>query len=523
MPQSDFKVQDVIKKGAGLTRITIESEICRRSYYYFFKHFWPVISNTPLVDNWHIEYLCNEAQLACERIMSGQHALDLIINVPPASSKSSIFSQSLNAWAWTRWPQMQFIVGSFSDHLATKNSVRTRDIILSKEYQTLFPEVKLRKDQAEKGYYLNTMGGSRYKFTTRGSITGDHAHLIIIDDPLDPLGALSESERAMTNDWLDGTISTRKVDKGTSSTILVMQRLNEDDPTAHMLSKNGNPIRHICLPAELTDDVKPSECRAFYKDGLLDIVRLNRDILNNMLIALGQYHYTGQMNQSPVAQSGNLFKTECFRPVKILPCKIKEMVRSWDKAGTAGGGCRTAGIKFAELIDNSYIILDAVIGQWEAEQREAVIKNTAILDGTSCKVIIEEEGGSGGKESAFNTVKNLRGFTVIKDRPIGDKTKRAEPLATQVNVGNVYILEGDWNKPFLDEFKMFPRGKFKDQVDASSQAFAYFNANTSIDYAKMMAPDEDIKPKPEINEQPQKPIESKPVQYKMVCGLRIPI
>jgi phage terminase large subunit-like protein len=41
-----------------------------------------------------------------------------------------------------------------------------------------------------------------------------------------------------------------------------------------------------------------------------------------------------------------------------------------------------------------------------------------------------------------------------------------------VNVGNVMMLRGPWNKPFLDELRMFPNGAHDDQVDALSRAFS---------------------------------------------------
>ena len=481
----DYNIDDI----AEAERIELETtqELCRRSFYQFFIHFWEFYNKEALVDNWHIKFCCDEAQEVMERIFKREPAkYDLIINIPPGSSKSSIFSQALNAWAWTRDQSIQILSGSHTGPLSLRDAVKSRDIIRSDEYKRLFPEVVLRKDTDAKSWFANTGGGVRMTCSVDSSPTGRHAHVIIIDDPINPVKALSELERDAVNDWFDSTLSTRKVDKKVAALILVMQRLNENDPPAHLLKKQGNRVRHICLPAELADNVEPKECLDNYKNGLLDPVRLDRAILDKLLIDLGQYSYAGQMQQSPVAQSGNLFKTECFKTVKALPSRIVRIVRSWDKAGTEDGGCRTAGVKLAELADKSFIFLDSVIGQWQAERREAIIKDTAKKDRTSCKIVIEMEGGSGGKESAEATVKNLVGFTVKADRPTGDKALRAEPLATQVNIGNVYILEGDWNTSFVEEFKLFPRGRFKDQVDAASQAFAFLAGKKGIDYGEMV-------------------------------------
>ncbi len=48
---------------------------------------------------------------------------------------------------------------------------------------------------------------------------------------------------------------------------------------------------------------------------------------------------------------------------------------------------------------------------------------------------------------------------------------RAEGVAAQVNVGNVYLLRGDWNYAFTEELRGFPNAKWDDQVDGLSRAF----------------------------------------------------
>ena len=79
--------------------------------------------------------------------------------------------------------------------------------------------------------------------------------------------------------------------------------------------------------------------------------------------------------------------------------------------------------------------------------------------------------GSGGKDSANATVRNLAGFRVRVVRPTGDKRHRADPFSVQVNSGNVFIVEAVWNKEYVDELRFFGFGKHDDQVDGSSGAF----------------------------------------------------
>ena len=61
---------------------------------------------------------------------------------------------------------------------------------------------------------------------------------------------------------------------------------------------------------------------------------------------------------------------------------------------------------------------------------------------------VEQEPGSGGKESAQSTIRNLAGFRVYADRVTGDKESRAEPYAAQVEGCNVTLVQGEWNRPF---------------------------------------------------------------------------
>jgi predicted phage terminase large subunit-like protein len=152
--------------------------------------------------------------------------------------------------------------------------------------------------------------------------------------------------------------------------------------------------------------------------------------------------------------------------------------RYWDKAGTAGGdGSYTAGVLMHMLKDKRLVIEHVVRGRWSALERENEIKAWARQDKAkgrtgSYSVVVEQEPGSGGKESAEATIRNLAGFSVFADRVTGEKEIRAEPFAAQVQGGNVWLCAGPWHRDLLDEMESFPNGKYKDQVDACSGAFA---------------------------------------------------
>jgi len=464
----------------------------RKSFYEFFKYFWGVISPETLVDNWHIKYLCDELQVVNARVVNRQPKLyDVIINIPPGTSKTSIVSVMYPVWCWTMDFTQRFITAGYSSSLSLESAELARELIRSQEFQTIYPELAIKADKDTKTNYKvikretenkggltrEVAGGNRFSTSVGGTLTGFHGHQLIVDDPLNPHEAQSKQIIHTTNNWIDQVLSTRKVDKEVSVTIIIMQRINQKDPTGHLLSKGKKNIKHICLPAELGEyakDVKPQELVKYYTNGLLDPVRLNANILKESRADLGQYGYAGQMGQRPTPPGGGMFQVSKFHVVDRAPemVNIEKVIRYWDKAGTADAGAYTAGVKIAKIKTGGFIILDVKRGQWGTHERERVIKATAVTDGTGVEIYIEQEPGSGGKESAESTVINLIGFTVHKDRPVGDKVFRADPYSVQVNEGMVQLLNAMWNHEFIEEHRFFPFSQYKDQVDAAGGGFS---------------------------------------------------
>jgi len=147
-------------------------------------------------------------------------------------------------------------------------------------------------------------------------------------------------------------------------------------------------------------------------------------------------------------------------------------VRYWDKAvSLKKTAAYTVGVKIGKTKAGKFYVLDVIRGRWDSDARERLIKTTAVADGKNVIVGIEQEGGSGGLESALHTVRNLAGFTCKIDKADIHKETRAEPFSSQVNGYNVTLVPGAWNTEYISELQYFPNSKYKDQVDASAGAF----------------------------------------------------
>lgn len=446
------------------------ASVVRESFYEFLIEFWDVIAGEEFLDNWHIRYICDELQTVAERVFKGEPSeYDLVINVPPGSTKSTICSQAFPAWVWTRMPSAKFICGSYAHQVALKDSLKTRDVVQCELYQKCF-KIQLREDENTKGLFTNTKTGFRLSVGVGGLVTGYHGHFLIVDDPINPEESFSEAELKSVNRWMRQTLPSRKIDKKVSPTILIQQRLHQADPSGEMLARSKTKIKHICLPGELTPAVSPANLAARYVDNLLDPVRLPRDILDKLAEDLGAYGYASQILQDPVPLGGGTFETDKLVLEDEAPKLIRE-VRSWDKAGTQDGGNFSVGTRMGIDKKGHFWITDLRRGQWGASKREDRIAETAEEDGEDVEVVLEIEGGSGGKESGENTVKNLAGYKVYTYHPTGDKEARAYPLASQVGAGHVHVLKRPWTKAFIEELKYFPHGKYDDQVDSASGGF----------------------------------------------------
>jgi phage terminase large subunit-like protein len=88
------------------------------------------------------------------------------------------------------------------------------------------------------------------------------------------------------------------------------------------------------------------------------------------------------------------------------------------------------------------------------------------------QIVLEQEPGSAGKSVTDYLGRRLAGYIIAADRPTGSKEVRAQPLAGQCGIGNVCLVQSAWNAAYLDELCVFPNGRYDDQVDASSGAFA---------------------------------------------------
>jgi phage terminase large subunit-like protein len=475
-------------KGVHINADLAAAELCRRKLSFFVKEFWDTIIDDELEWAPHMDILCDEIQAVYERVFTRTDPqtdkpirlpklYDLIINIPPGTTKSTICTIMAPAWSWTRDASLRHITASFAESLSTGHAVKSRDIIRSDKYKRYFPHIEIKKDQDNKTDYINTANGQRYVTSVGASPTGVHAHIITVDDPLNPKEAVSEVGLENAIKFFDDTLSTRKVDKRVTPLILIMQRLHVKDPTGHLLEKKKSAIRHICLPGTISQNVKPDEYRKIYKDGFLDPVRLGPAQLAELKLDLGSYNYSGQIEQTPTPAGGIIWQ-KWFVEVEPWDWPKPEWGESyatdWDLAYTekesnaASAYITTFKYRNRIYIDDlgwDWLEFPALIKWMKTKQSPHYIEAKA--SGKSAKQTLTDQG------------------VIAVEVPVAggsDKEARARMATPTAEAGMVYIKKSLADKIYHDSRQgilFFPRGQFADMADVLAQCLLRHRSATT--------------------------------------------
>lgn len=477
VPNLEETWNETLNKNPELGLFCLEQVQAQTYLDSYIKQAWHVVEPKERLDwGWHLDALTEHLTA----LWNGQ-IKNLLINEPPRHMKSLGCSVFFPTWGWIDDPAFRFLFCSYSQVLSTRDSLKRRRLINSPWYKERWGHKYIFVgDQNQKMRFENDWTGYQIATSVEGVGTGEGGDGIINDDPHNVLESESQAKREKVLVHWDEVMSTRLNNPKTGWKLIIMQRCHEEDLSGHVLESGD--YEYFCLPAryEMENRSKTSlhfvdprtyEGEPLWKERYDDV---ELTILEKEMSRKSPYAVAGQLQQRPSPRGGGLFETENFIIIDSLPHEnsIRAKVRYWDKAGTQGGGKRTSGCLMFLLKDNETIIIaDVIKGQWGAGPREKRINQTAKLDGVGVKMYVEQEPGSGGKESAENTVKKNIGFNVEVDKVTGAKDVRAEPYAVAVQWGNVKVLKAPWTKEFIDEHESFPMGRFSDQVDSASGAF----------------------------------------------------
>lgn len=437
----------------------------------FVKVAWPQIEPKALIWEPHMDLIC--AHL--EGVLRGE-MLNLVINVPPGTSKSTLCSILFPVYAWIVDPTLKFLFTSYSERVSMKFARKALRLMCSDWFKARWPHIQIIDEtRANVSEYENTAGGIRMSTMMGGEATGRHADILLVDDPhkpkelakADPDAVKRVVEEAWET-WVD-TFSTRRADAATFRRVCIMQRLHELDIAGQMILEAGTV--HLNLPMEY----EPSRhCKTEWGEDwrteegeLLCPRRFPRSAVEADRIKMSPRSFASQMQQRPAPKDGILFKSEYFQNLwTSIPWKAAYYM-SVDANLKERKDTDRAIIQVWCASGPFFYCVDQIGGRWGFGD---LVKHIKLMKKKwpQVRTILVEDKANG--TAVCDVLKRtIPGIEPVN--PEGGKWARAESVEWLLRSGNVLFPahQAQWVKDLAEEARTFPAGVHDDMVDAMTQ------------------------------------------------------
>lgn len=471
----------------GRHRRDIERSLAEERLIDFIRLMWPVVEpGRPFTRGWAIDAICEHL----EAVTNGD-IKRLLINVPPGFMKSLATCVFWPAWEWgpRNRADLRYLFASYVSSLSITNNMKLRRLVESDVYQEYWGErVVLQADQNAKTMFENTRMGFALATSVGGAVMGKRGDRAILDDPNNTKDVDSDAKLEEALQFVTEVLPTRMNDEQTFAQVTIMQRTGERDVAGHLIA-NKLIDAHLCIPMEWRrghpfiayadkptpigwTDPRTTDGELAFPErfGPQGVARLKLELRSHG----GDYAEAGQLDQLPIPRGGGMFSEEWLDRF----CEPEDVplggvtVRGWDFAGSKGKRSPwTASVK-QRLVDGTLYIIDVTRVRVESAQLEQHVADVTATDDQDVVIDMPQDPGQAGKAQVAAFAKKLIGRTLHWSPESGSKEVRAQPIASQAKAKNVVLMRGEWNREFLNEAKTFPRGMFKDQIDAWSRSFA---------------------------------------------------
>jgi predicted phage terminase large subunit-like protein len=363
------------------------------------------------------------------------------------------------------------IVASYSADLAIKHGIDFRAVINSAEYHVIFPGMRISAMKNTQTEVVTTLNGFRLAISVDGALTGRGGDIIIIDDPIAALAALSQKSREHVVDWYFNTLLSRLDDKQNGAIVLVMQRLHEDD-LAGVLLRGPDEWTVVSLPAIAEQEeeipIGNGQVHVRHVGDVLHPEREPREVLESLRAQLGAEIFAAQYQQQPVAPGGAMIKRVWVRRYDQLPTS-GQIIQSWDVANKQGEENDYSVCTTWLVHENRYYLIDVLRGRFDFPTLRMKVFEQAKLH-KAAQILIEDAGVGTGLIQELKTTD----FSVIAVKPEYDKKIRMAIQSGKFENGQVFFpKEAPWLADLEAELFAFPNSRHDDQVDSISQTLGH--------------------------------------------------
>jgi hypothetical protein len=390
----------------------------------------------------------------------------LAVSMPPRHSKSSLITITYPLWLIFQNPELNILIISNTKELAEKFGIDLREFII--KHGHIFDVYLSPVKHSSTHIKICNKNGDLYNGSIRltgagGSITGQDANYIIVDDPY------KGDEDEFTPSALEKKINwflrivIQRLEPHTKLLIL-HTRWHSYDLIGYLKEHLSDDFLFITFPAINKDDEPLWPEQYTIQD------------LDNKLKTVGERLFSSIWQQKPLDDTSEFFDIDKLQYTGLEDDEvIIETVRSWDIAkGDTLQADYTTGALMVRTNTNRIGVTDIVHGKYKDQTKQKIL-DTAKNDGVNTKILIETGVAAAGSLLFDEWEQQLTGYRVYRSEAIKSKPDRATPLKNGI-LDNVFFLDLN-DKTLIDtvnkEFRAFPEGLHDDIVDAVAYGFIY--------------------------------------------------
>ena len=410
----------------------------------------------------HTDYIAERLQ----QIADGEEK-HIIVEMQPRAGKSMTITESFPSYFLGRNPKKKVIATAYSETLARKFGRLNRNKLIEFGGEIF----GLQLDQlTATNWNIEGHGGGMVATGIGGSITGEGADLLLVDDPIkNNAEAQSQTIRDRIWDEWETTLSTR-LHKG-GSVIVVMTRWHEDDFVGRLLKRSPYNWERIRMPtlAEDENDLLGREVGEALAVGLgydVEWATLKKQ-------EVGSKVWNSLYQQRPSASEGNIFQRKWWQYYERLPRKFDKLIISWDLTfKDADTSDYVVGQVWLKKGADKYLV-EQVRDKMDFPTTLQAVKNLSRKYPKAREILIEDKANGPAVISTLQ--REVSGIIPIKPR--GSKVARAQAVTPQIESGNVFLpSDKAFTQDVVEECANFPNGNHDDIIDTLSQALDRLDA-----------------------------------------------
>lgn len=394
-----------------------------------------------------------------------------MIFMPPGSAKSTYCSVVGPSWYMGNNPGSQIILASYADDLARKMGRRTRQVVSSERYQSIFQTTLSKSSSAAEQWALDN--GSEYMAGgILSGLTGNRADGLVIDDPTKGRQQAESPANSETvwNAYLD---DARTRLKPNAWRIFVMTRWDMMDLAGRILPekwngesgkimcRDGYEWHIVCLPAisDRADDplgrpIGGALWPEWFPKRHWEEFKLN------------PRSWLSLFQQKPTAEEGTYFRKEWFNRYTKLPDQLS-IYMSGDFATRDDNDADSTELAVwgVDPLGNIY-----ALNWWDGKTTSDVWVDALLDRAKEFKPLwFVGEGGPIRRSvepwlKKRMTERNV--FVACEWLPIPhDKPTMCRSFQAIASTGKVYFPHTDWAERVIDQLMRFPNGAADDAVD----------------------------------------------------------